>query len=68
MMLSGNLHSPWPTYNYTAHADGQSGTFPDEMVQFVDFAKSKGCSTLADMVKLIHEHDLQSTFPNVGYS
>ena len=37
------------------------------MVQFVDFAKSKGCSTQADMVKLIREQDLQSTFPNVGY-
>ena len=40
---------------------------PDEIVQFVDFVKSKGCSTQAYMMKLIHEHDLQSTFPNVGY-
>ena len=36
------------------------------MVQFVDIAKSRGCSAPADMMKLIHEHDLHSTFPNVS--
>ena len=51
----------------THSSDSQSGTIPDEMVQFVDFATSKGCSTPADKMKLIHEHDLHSTFLNVGY-
>ena len=50
----------------TYSSDLQSGTFPDEMVQFVDFAKSRGCSTPAEMTTLFHAHDLHSTFPNVS--
>ena len=50
----------------TYSSDIQSSSFPDEMVQFVDYAESKGCSTPTDMTKFIHVHDLHSTFPNVS--
>ena len=48
----------------TYSSDLQSGTIADEVVQF---AKSKGSSTPAGMMKVIHEHDLHSAFTNVGY-
>ena len=50
----------------TYSSDLQSVAFSDEMVQFVDFAKSRGCSTPADLTTLLHAHDLRSTFPNVS--
>jgi hypothetical protein len=50
----------------TYHTDLQSSTFPDEMIQFVDFAKSRGCSSPSDLALLIHNEDLYSTFPNVS--
>jgi len=53
------------TMSDTYSSDLQSDAFPDEMVQFVEFTKSRGCSTPADMAMLIHTHDLHSTFPNV---
>jgi len=54
------------TMSDTYSSDLQSDAFPDEMVQFVEFTKSRGCSTPADMAMLIHTHDLHSTFPNVS--
>ena len=38
-----------------------------QQLALVQFAKSESCSTPADVMKLIHEHDLHSTFTNVGY-
>ena len=40
--------------------------FPDEMVQFVDFAKSRGCTSPSDVAKLIYSEELYLTFPNVS--
>jgi hypothetical protein len=34
------------------------------MIQFVDFAKSRGCHTPSSLAMLMHLEDLQSTFPN----
>jgi hypothetical protein len=48
----------------TYHTDLQS--FPDEMIQFVHFAKSRGCSSSSDLASLIHSEDLYCTFPNVS--
>ena len=48
----------------TYHTDLQSRTFPDEMIQFVHFAKSRGCSSPSDLASLIHSEDLYCTFPN----
>jgi hypothetical protein len=50
----------------TYHTDLQSTTFPDEMIQIVHFAKSRGCSSPADLASMIHHDDLYSTFPNVS--
>ena len=50
----------------TFHTVLQSSTFPDEMIQFVDFAKSRGCSSPSDLAVLIHNEDLYNTFPNVS--
>lgn len=50
----------------TYHTDLQSSTFPDEMIQFVHFAKSRGCSSPSDLASLIHSEDLYCTFPNVS--
>ena len=49
----------------TYSGDLQSGEFADEMIQFVDFAKSRGCRTPSSLAMLLHTEDLQSTFPNV---
>jgi hypothetical protein len=49
----------------TYSGDLQSGEFADEMIQFVDFAKSRGCQTPSSLAMLLHSEDLQSTFPNV---
>ena len=40
------------------HTDLQSSTFPDEIIQFVHFAKSRGCSSPSDLASLIHSEDL----------
>ena len=45
--------------------DLQSSEFADEMVQFIDFAKSRGCQTPSSLAMLLHTEYLQSTFPNV---
>jgi hypothetical protein len=37
----------------TYNADLQSTVFPHEMVQFVDFAKSRGCTSPSDVAKLL---------------
>jgi len=49
----------------TYSGDLQSGEFADEMIQFVNFAKSRGCQTPSSLAMLLHTEDLQSTFPNV---
>ena len=49
----------------TYSGDLQSGEFVDEMIQFVDFATSRGCRTPSSLAMLLHTEDLQSTFPNV---
>ena len=49
----------------TYSGDLQAGEFADEMIQFVDFAKSRGCRTPSSLAMLLHTEDLQSTFPNV---
>ena len=49
----------------TYSQDLQSGEFADEMIQFVDFAKSRGCQTPSSLAMLLHSEDLQSIFPNV---
>lgn len=45
--------------------DLQSAEFADEMIQFVDFAKSRDCQTPSSLAILLYKEDLQSTFPNV---
>ena len=50
----------------TYHTDLQQNTFPDEMIQVVHFAKARGCSSPSDLASLIHNEDLESTFPNVS--
>ena len=45
--------------------DMQLGEFADEMIQFIDFAKSRGCQTPSSLAMLLHTEDLQSTFSNV---
>ena len=49
----------------TYSGDLQAGEFADEMIQFVDFAKSRGCRIPSSLAMLLHTEDLQSTFPNV---
>lgn len=49
----------------TYPADLQSGEFGDEMIQFIEFAKSRGCQTPSSLAMLLHTEHLQSTFPNV---
>jgi len=50
----------------TYSADLESSVFPDEMVQFVTFAKSRGCSLPSDVAMLTHKEELYDTFPNVS--
>ena len=50
----------------TYNVDLQSTVFPDQMVQFVDFAKSRGCTSPSDVAKLIYSEELYLTFPNVS--
>jgi len=50
----------------TYSEDLQSAVFPDEMVQFVTFARSRGCSSPSDLAMLIHGEQLHETFPNVS--
>ena len=47
----------------TYSGDLRSGEFADELIQFVDFAKSRGCQTPSSLAMLLHSEDLQSTFP-----
>jgi hypothetical protein len=49
----------------TYSGDLKSDEFADEMVQFVEFAKSRGCHTPSSLATLLHSEDLQTTFPNV---
>jgi len=45
--------------------DLQPGEYADEMIQFIDFNKSRGCQTPSSLAMLLHTEDLQSTFSNV---
>ena len=49
----------------TYSGDLQSGEFADEMIQFVYFAKSRGCQTPSSLAMLLHAEELQPIFPNV---
>jgi hypothetical protein len=49
----------------TYSGDLKSDEFADEMVQFVEFAKSRGCHTPSSLATLLHSEDLQTSFPNV---
>ena len=49
----------------TYPGDFQSGGFGDEMIQFIEFAKLRGCRTPSSLAMLLHTEHLQSTFPNV---
>ncbi len=40
--------------------------FFNEMVQFVNFAKSRNCKTPASLAVLMHKEDLHGAFPNVA--
>jgi len=50
----------------TYSSDLQSGEFPDEMIQFANFAKSRGCTTPSSLATLLYTEDLHSTFPNAA--
>ena len=41
--------------------DLQSGEFADEMIQFVDFAKSPRCQTPSSLAMLLDSEDLQTS-------
>jgi len=43
----------------------QPSEFADEMIQFIDFATSRGYQTPSSLAMLLHTEDLQSTFLNV---
>ena len=43
--------------------DLQAGEFADDIVQFVDFAKSRRYRTPSSLAMLLHTEDLLSTFP-----
>ena len=47
----------------TYSGDLQAGEFADEMIQFVDFAKSRRYRTPSSLAMLLHTEDLLSTFP-----
>jgi len=49
----------------TYHTDLQQNTFREEIIQVVNFANARGCSSPSDLASLIHNEDLESTFPNV---
>jgi hypothetical protein len=46
--------------------DLEPNMFCDELVQFVHFAKSRGCKTPASLAVLMHKEDLHGAFPNVA--
>jgi hypothetical protein len=50
----------------TYPSDLQANEFANEMVHFVEFAKTRKCDTPSCMAMLIHNEDLHSTFPNVS--
>jgi len=50
----------------TYSTDLEPSMFCNEMVQFVHFAKSRGCKTPASLAVLLHKEDLHSAFPNVA--
>jgi hypothetical protein len=49
----------------TYPTDLQEGVFPDEMLQFVEFARLRGCNSPASLAILLHDEKLEDSFPNV---
>ena len=50
----------------TYSTDLESRMSCDEMVQFVHFAKSRGCKTPASLAVLLYKEDLHGAFQNVA--
>ena len=46
--------------------DLQRDLFPNEMAQYIEFSRIRGCKSPADMAALLHDEDLHDTFPNVS--
>ena len=42
-----------------------ANTFPDELEQFISYASSEGCFSVADMLKLLIREKLEGSFPDV---
>ncbi|KAL1474913.1 hypothetical protein MTO96_020435 [Rhipicephalus appendiculatus] len=42
-----------------------ANTFPDELEQFISYASNEGCSSVADMLKLLIREKLEGSFPDV---
>jgi len=57
-----NMQFQWQLYIYSR--DLWPSEFADEMIQFTDFAKSRGFQTPSSLAMLLHTEDVQSTFPN----
>ena len=50
----------------TYPSDLQADELANEIVQFVEFAKTRECNTVSSLAMLIYMEDLHSTFPNVS--
>jgi len=50
----------------TYPSDLRADDLANEMVHFVDFAKTRGCHTPSSLAMLMYMEDLHSTFPNVS--
>lgn len=46
--------------------DLESTVFPDDMIQFSAFARSRGCTSPSEVTRLIVKEELDETFPNVS--
>ena len=50
----------------TYPSDLQADELANEMVHFVEFAKTRKCNTPSSLAMLMYIEDLHSTFPNVS--
>jgi len=50
----------------TYPSDLQADELANEIVQFVEFAKTRECNTVSSLAMLIYMEDLHGTFPNVS--
>lgn len=64
-LTTEEIHSKCVTLALAYPSDLSASVFPGEMIQFIHFAKGRGCHSPQSQALLLHDEHLEECFPNV---